>query len=30
MGPLFSGAGDLVTRDVECIFFASTFTGSIY
>lgn len=30
MGLLFSGAGDLGTRDVEYIFFASAFTGNIY
>lgn len=30
MGLLFSGAGDLRTRDMEYIFFASAFTGNIY
>lgn len=30
MSPLFSGAGDLVTRDVEYVFFASASTGNIY
>lgn len=30
MGPLFSGAGDLVTRDVEYVFFALASTGNIY
>lgn len=30
MGLLLSGAGDLTTRDVEYIFFASALTGNIY